>query len=578
MQMTPTARASVTLILAWTATAHALRADAVVCRHLPLRHSRLGGAMRLRGGRDKFWSTLRELLPEGDAHRPALLASAWETLDTLPPTTRALVVANVAVFLAARVGLLGPSPAERFGFRARDVLAAPSREGHRLLSAAFLHLNRAHILSNMLVLCGIGSKLEARLGSRRMAALVGFLVPVVGAMQLTVTIVMNAMAALCGIRDVSRQPLEYARANATLPKPRRQRLASLIRHQVSVNTISLGFSGVLFALNAVAARIISEPTMSVRLDQIPYQVRRLVMVYVPHWIDRRGWAPRLALPAGVEPFVHVFLSQLSDPSRVSFGGHLAGALAATALAFRGAHLTQLFDCLYLYASRRRLPTFHHARQGGHALDLRQALTGLVSLLPLHLAVWWLGRRAVYCAAVDAWQRGPNDAVLACDWQRALRSLVQRRLHRERGPRDFQRWYDAISRCSGVVDARMTEEQVPVGLWGLDSCRHTSSKAHLGHGPSLESMVLLQALRQQVSLHPQNVVRLEASARPRNADVRVATVSQVGTCLRQWGATSKFEQCAATGTRLIQIEHKDLEQMDTLCLEERYQLLTRSHRL
>ena len=578
MQMTPTARASVTLILAWTATAHALRADAVVCRHLPLRHSRLGGAMRLRGGRDKFWSTLRELLPEGDAHRPALLASAWETLDTLPPTTRALVVANVAVFLAARVGLLGPSPAERFGFRARDVLAAPSREGHRLLSAAFLHLNRAHIVSNMLVLCGIGSKLESRLGSRRMAALVGLLVPVVGAMQLTVTIVMNAMAALCGIRDVSRQPLEYARANATLPKPRRQRLASLIRHQVSVNTISLGFSGVLFALNAVAARIISEPTMSVRLDQIPYQVRRLVMVYVPHWIDRRGWAPRLALPAGVEPFVHVFLSQLSDPSRVSFGGHLAGALAATALAFRGAHLTQLFDCLYLYASRRRLPTFHHARQGGHALDLRQALTGLVSLLPLHLAVWWLGRRAVYCAAVDAWQRGPNDAVLACDWQRALRSLVQRRLHRERGPRDFQRWYDAISRCSGVVDARMTEEQVPVGLWGLDSCRHTSSKAHLGHGPSLESMVLLQALRQQVSLHPQNVVRLEASARPRNADVRVATVSQVGTCLRQWGATSKFEQCAATGTRLIQIEHKDLEQMDTLCLEERYQLLTRSHRL
>ena len=578
MQMTPTARASVTLILAWTATAHALRADAVVCRHLPLRHSRLGGAMRLRGGRDKFWSTLRELLPEGDAHRPALLASAWETLDTLPPTTRALVVANVAVFLAARVGLLGPTPAERFGFRARDVLAAPSREGHRLLSAAFLHLNRAHIVSNMLVLCGIGSKLEARLGSRRMAALVAILVPVVGAMQLTVTIVMNAMAALCGIRDVSRQPLEYARANATLPKPRRQRLASLIRHQVSVNTISLGFSGVLFALNAVAARIISEPTMSVRLDQIPYQVRRLVMVYVPHWIDRRGWAPRLALPAGVEPFVHVFLSQLSDPSRVSFGGHLAGALAATALAFRGAHLTQLFDCLYLYASRRRLPTFHHARQGGHALDLRQALTGLVSLLPLHLAVWWLGRRAVYCAAVDAWQRGPNDAVLACDWQRALRSLVQRRLHRERGPRDFQRWYDAISRCSGVVDARMTEEQVPVGLWGLDSCRHTSSKAHLGHGPSLESMVLLQALRQQVSLHPQNVVRLEASARPRNADVRVATVSQVGTCLRQWGATSKFEQCAATGTRLIQIEHKDLEQMDTLCLEERYQLLTRSHRL
>ena len=578
MQMTPTARASVTLILAWTATAHALRADAVVCRHLPLRHSRLGGAMRLRGGRDKFWSTLRELLPEGDAHRPALLASAWETLDTLPPTTRALVVANVAVFLAARVGLLGPSPAERFGFRARDVLAAPSREGHRLLSAAFLHLNRAHILSNMLVLCGIGSKLEARLGSRRMAALVAILVPVVGAMQLTVTIVMNAMAALCGIRDVSRQPLEYARANAMPPKPRRQRLASLIRHQVSVNTISLGFSGVLFALNAVAARIISEPTMSVRLDQIPYQVRRLVMVYVPHWIDRRGWAPRLALPAGVEPFVHVFLSQLSDPSRVSFGGHLAGALAATALAFRGAHLTQLFDCLYLYASRRRLPTFHHARQGGHALDLRQALTGLVSLLPLHLAVWWLGRRAVYCAAVDAWQRGPNDAVLACDWQRALRSLVQRRLHRERGPRDFQRWYDAISRCSGVVDARMTEEQVPVGLWGLDSCRHTSSKAHLGHGPSLESMVLLQALRQQVSLHPQNVVRLEASARPRNADVRVATVSQVGTCLRQWGATSKFEQCAATGTRLIQIEHKDLEQMDTLCLEERYQLLTRSHRL
>ena len=576
--MWSTARASVTLILAWTATAHALRADAVVCRHLPLRHSRLGGAMRLRGGRggDNFWSTLRELLAEGDAHRPALLVSAWETLDALPPTTRALVVANVAVFLAARVGLLGPTPAERFGFRARDVLAAPSREGHRLLSAAFLHLNRAHIVSNMLVLCGIGSKLESRLGSRRMAALVGFLVPVVGAMQLTVTIVMNAMAAVCGIRDVSRQPLEYARANAMPPKPRRQRLASLIRHQVSVNTISLGFSGVLFALNAVAAQITSEPTMSIRLDLVPYQVRRLVMDYVPHWIDRRGWAPRLALPAGVEPFVHVFLSQLSDPARVSFGGHLAGALAATALAFRGAHLTQLFHGLYLYASRRRLPSFHHARQGGHALDLRQALMGLASLLPLHLATWWLGRRAVHCAALHAWQRGPNDAVLACDWQRALRSLVQRRLHREWGPRDFQRSHDAISSCRGVVDARMIQEQVPVGLWGLD--RHRPSTAHQGHGPSLGSMVLLQALRQQVSLHPRNVVRLDALARPRNVDMRVGTVSQVGTCLRQCGEASKFEQRAVTGTRLIHIEHEDLQQMDTLCLEERYRLLTRIHRL
>ena len=92
------------------------------------------------------------------------------------------------------------------------------------------------------------------------------------------------------------------------------------------------------------------------------------------------------------------------------------------------------------------------------------------------------------------------------------------------------------------------------------------------------MVLLQALRQQVSLHPQNVVRLDALARPRNVDMRVGTVSQVGTCLRQCGAATKFEQRAVTGTRLIHIEHEDLQQMDTLCLEERYRLLTRIHRL
>ena len=142
------------------------------------------GIMRLRGGNgdDNFWFTLRELLGSrrGQTDEPSLAGIVLDSLSILPPTTRALVVLNVAIYILARLGGFGSEPAERLGFRAKDVLAHPRGQAYKLLTAAFLHLNHAHIASNMVVLASVGRQLESRLGSRRLAALIAFLVPVVG--------------------------------------------------------------------------------------------------------------------------------------------------------------------------------------------------------------------------------------------------------------------------------------------------------------------------------------------------------------------------------------------------------------
>ena len=79
--------------------------------------------MRLRGGNDaedNFWWTLREFLgARRDAGEPTLASRVLESLAVLPPTTRTLLLANVGVYAMARLGVLGPDPAERFGFKAR---------------------------------------------------------------------------------------------------------------------------------------------------------------------------------------------------------------------------------------------------------------------------------------------------------------------------------------------------------------------------------------------------------------------------------------------------------------------------
>ena len=74
--------------------------------------------------------------------RVSLLAVA------VPPATCTLLIANVCVHIDAHLGLLGDDPAERFGFRARDVLMDPAGHWHKLLTGALLHLDHAHIVTN----------------------------------------------------------------------------------------------------------------------------------------------------------------------------------------------------------------------------------------------------------------------------------------------------------------------------------------------------------------------------------------------------------------------------------------------
>ena len=138
--------------------------------------------MRLRGGDGHdFWFTLRGLLGRrGQTHEHSLSEMVLDSLEVLPPTTRSLVVANVIIYILARLGGFGSEPAKRFGFRARDVLAHPRGQAYRLATGAFLHLNHAHIASNMVVFASVGRQLESRLGSRRLAALIAMLVPLVG--------------------------------------------------------------------------------------------------------------------------------------------------------------------------------------------------------------------------------------------------------------------------------------------------------------------------------------------------------------------------------------------------------------
>jgi len=76
----------------------------------------------------------------------ASMPTAVEAVRALPPATRAVLLANVAVYLVAKLGLLGSDPAERFGFKACDVLASPARSWHKLLTGELLHLNHAHLV------------------------------------------------------------------------------------------------------------------------------------------------------------------------------------------------------------------------------------------------------------------------------------------------------------------------------------------------------------------------------------------------------------------------------------------------
>jgi hypothetical protein len=94
-------------------------------------------------------SSKKELEDNLRARWAALIASmrtAVEAVRALPPATRAVLLANVAVYLVAKLGLLGSDPAERFGFKACDLLVSPERSWHKLLTGELLHLNHAHLV------------------------------------------------------------------------------------------------------------------------------------------------------------------------------------------------------------------------------------------------------------------------------------------------------------------------------------------------------------------------------------------------------------------------------------------------
>ncbi|HEU4626356.1 MAG TPA: rhomboid family intramembrane serine protease [Steroidobacteraceae bacterium] len=83
-------------------------------------------------------------------------------LNLLPPATRAIIVANVAVFL---LGALFPSPA--FGRLALWPLQTPLFAPYQLITYAFVHQGFLHIFFNMFALFMFGRGLEELWGARR---------------------------------------------------------------------------------------------------------------------------------------------------------------------------------------------------------------------------------------------------------------------------------------------------------------------------------------------------------------------------------------------------------------------------
>ena len=97
-----------------------------------------------------------------------------------PPVTRALLIANVAIFiLQALTGDLLIGPFALWPPASPQYPGAPAFEVWQLLSYGFLHGSLTHLFFNMFALYMFGGEIERLLGSRRF--LVYYLVCVVGA-------------------------------------------------------------------------------------------------------------------------------------------------------------------------------------------------------------------------------------------------------------------------------------------------------------------------------------------------------------------------------------------------------------
>ena len=114
------------------------------------------------------------------------------TMNGLPPVTRALLIANVAIFIVQQLtGNLLIGPFALWPFAAPEFRGAPGFAIWQLLTYGFLHGSLTHLFFNMFALYMFGGEIERLFGSRRF--LMYFLTCVVGAAvaQLVVLSVMN---------------------------------------------------------------------------------------------------------------------------------------------------------------------------------------------------------------------------------------------------------------------------------------------------------------------------------------------------------------------------------------------------
>jgi membrane associated rhomboid family serine protease len=115
-------------------------------------------------------------------------------MHSMPPVTRALLIANVAIFgLQSLTGDLLIIPFALWPAASPQFPGAPSFQLWQLLTYGFLHGNLAHLFFNMFALYMFGGEVERLLGHRHY--LVYYLACVVGAAvaQLVVMSNMNQM-------------------------------------------------------------------------------------------------------------------------------------------------------------------------------------------------------------------------------------------------------------------------------------------------------------------------------------------------------------------------------------------------
>src|SRR5512139_4331207 len=101
-------------------------------------------------------------------------------MQSLPPITRALLLANVAIFILQMVTgdlLIGPFALWPFG--SAQFSGVPEFELWQLVTYAFLHGSLTHLFFNMFALYMFGGEVEQLLGSRRF--LTYYMVCVIGA-------------------------------------------------------------------------------------------------------------------------------------------------------------------------------------------------------------------------------------------------------------------------------------------------------------------------------------------------------------------------------------------------------------